>query len=279
MNLAVSSNGEIFADASGTVLGAPIVLNPSPQTHPIIFDPNPSSFSMNPASLPHDALNVPAQTEFDLDDTDWELLDIRNLHLDLSNGFIAEVNTVPIIAPVLVNGFDYELDFDAVFRGKDVQFFQAGPATVIGNTFSMPGLARLTIAYGITLADSDPPLISLDDSTLPLFPVVINGTYTRTILPGANPRDVLIEIDATALLPIDYGLDRGPIDYSYPPLLDISGIAGIDLMVTYDVAVHLETVMIDAHVPEPASIAMLGLGTAIALVGSLVKRRRRARAQ
>jgi len=276
LGLALTSDGEVYANASGIVGGSPIVLNPNPQSHAIIFDPNPSTFSMNPASLPHDVANVPAQTELDLDDTDWSLLDIRNLNLDLTNGFVPEIYMVEIIAPALFAGFDYELDFDAVFRGEELYFFQSGPASIVGNTFSISGLASLTISYDITLADSDPPIISLVDYTLPLFPVVVNGTYSRTVLPGANPRDVLIELDANAIYPIDYSLEEGPIDFAFPPLIEITGDAGVDLIVNYDFNVHLETMLVDAHVPEPASIAMLGLGTAIVLLGGWVKRRKQA---
>lgn len=269
----IAPGATIESTGTGVFFGVPYSLNPDPQIDPVAHAGGITFTNTHPVSLADDgALGgpgppTPITTQFTFDDTDWSLLDIENLHLDLLGGesLNGDWNAIPL--DINLSGVPGSLQLDLFHTSAPIDFWQTGSPT-IGNdgSFTVPGTVRLAFNYtleGIRPVGSElvhgSGITMFADGFVVEIPLSLTGNATTTAQGGPFPQDVLLELD-------------GDFDLSWPfdeaILIDeaLSGIWSVDGLFTIDSEFlltneyHLETVLESVHVPEPHSLTLMLFG-------------------
>lgn len=249
-------NGSAHAIGSGVVFGIPVVI--PDQNIPLSLK-SPLTVNSNPT-------NTDGPVQWTLTDPNLRTLsDIQNLDLDLLNGQTAnfalnqfQIATSLIPIAVDINGTLTKLSF-----------------TQTGATVAVPGgLGTGTFSTAGDLGGEINPLhvsvlggAAAFDTTLniPATSYLLTGSYTVT--PAVGGRHIALDGTVNLVLPLSLST---ALAVSSGTSLGVT--ASVDLLSTFTVTAsyHLETFV----VPEPGSIALLGLGVA-ALIPVLRYRRKK----
>lgn len=197
---------------------------------------------------------------------------INNLNVDLLNGTVVPIafNTVNLTSNSSV-ALLKNISVDASADADGLEFFQTGLSTLtplgpnFGN-FSVPGNFYLHASnFNATLFGVlNFPFFDLSE----ILPGTLSGTYTISG-PANNTK---ITLDGTLALQVPVSVSEDfVLNVSNPLSLTVSATAAAAFTVLVNVGFHLEQDQI--VVPEPGSIALLGIG--VAMCGTAVWRRRR----
>ncbi|MGD9644964.1 MAG: PEP-CTERM sorting domain-containing protein [Pirellulales bacterium] len=257
--LEATGGGQAFNAKSGKV--EPFVLTP-PTIHPLNLQGGFALVNSQP--------NSQGPANFDI--TPTQINDINKLNVDLLNGssvpFAFNTVTVTTNSSVLLLQnvpVDFTGDLDIL------TFAQTGAATLtpLGpnvGTFSVPGdfFSQVSNFNAKLFGVVDFPLSSVSD----LVSGPLAGTYTISGPPNAAK----ITLDGTVglAIPVSETFDLG-FDLASPLAMTVSGSAAAVATIYVNVGFHLEADQL--VVPEPGSIALMGLG--LALCAAVVWRRRR----
>ena len=240
----------------------PFVLTP-PTVHPItlaggfaLVDSQPNS--VGPTSV------------FDV--TPTAINKITNLNVDLLNGTVVPIlfNTINITSNSSVNLLK-NISVDASVDADGLEFFQTGLSTLtplgpnFGN-FSVPGNFYMHASNFVATLFGvlNFPLGNVSE----IIPGALSGTYTIS----GPPNNTKITLDGTLALQVPINAaDDFVLNVSSPFALTVSATAAAAATLLINVGFHLEQDQI--VVPEPGSIALLGIG--VAMCGTAVWRRRR----
>ncbi|MBX9792189.1 MAG: PEP-CTERM sorting domain-containing protein [Pirellulales bacterium] len=258
-------NGSLGASGSLKISGTALFLTFPSQTIPFSLAGTPSVTS-DPTSN-----NLPDTGDLVAPNTN-NLVDINSLDLDMLNGQTTnfKANTLNI------NAIPFPVTLDVSGTLSGLTFSQTGAATLAtilagpvnsNGTFSVDGNLTATLSnLQAVLGAFGSPLYTLTIAPTNLtnsFP--LSGTWKSTAI-GFGQRK--IELDGSTTLSVPLSLVSTLV--STASTINLA----IDLLSTINVAVgyHLETIT----VPEPGSIALLGVGLCAALgIVPIVRRRRK----
>lgn len=263
----IDLTGNVFANGAGSVINTKAKLEPfkftNPLNHPLQLFGGPIAISSDPQSI------VPWGTKFEI--AGLKLVDINDLDVDLLNGqtadfaldtiFLTTNSTVSLLKSI-------SIDVSGTLSG--LRFNQTGPAVTAGiagsGTFSVQGDLTanvdnlLAVVFGLLQVPVDSQEVTL--------PGTLNGSWAITNSgPGPWPK---ILLDGVIDLNIPISLLTN-LTTSITDVLSLTISSTIDLAASLTIGVqyHLEAPLI----PEPSSIALLGIGLA-AVAGVTVHRRR-----
>ena len=265
----IDLTGNVFGDGKGSVVNTKKVIEPfkftAPLNHPL------SLYGGSPVLISSDPITSPAGTTFDM--TPGQLVNMTDLDVDLLNGqtadfaldtiFITTNSTVSLLKAI-------SIDVSGTLTG--MSFTQTGAATVLGGpgsgTFSVTG--DLSANIDNLLATVFGLLFIPVGSQSVTLPGALTGTWTQS----GPTNNTKIALDGTVDLNIPISLITN-LTTSITDVLSLTISSTIDLQasLTVSVAYHLEQSGI--VIPEPSSIALLGIGLCAALVPAARRLRRR----
>jgi hypothetical protein len=268
-DLTLDLTGNVYANGSGSAYNAKLAkVEPFKFTAPLNHAVTLFGGAQNISS---DPITDPLGTTFDV--TPNQLVNMTDLDIDFLNGasttFAIDTITLTTNSGIsILKAIDVDLSADL----SGLRFDQTGAATVLGGpgsgTFGVLGdlTASLTnlnvVLFGLIS-------VPVGDQSLSL-PGALPGTWTMTSLGGPNWK---VALDGNIDLNIPLSLVSQLTSEGTAPIpLTLSATIDLAAFVTINVAYHLEDTFV---IPEPGSIALLGVGLCVALVPAVRKLRRR----
>jgi hypothetical protein len=284
LTLNASADGVITTGIIGKLI-VKFTGSPNPQTDPISLSPDTITVLATPDREPTNQTGglETANLVFDVSNLSnpWTPMSITDVNLDLLNGttpsFALDTVVLETTAPIISGVIDdntIKIDVGGTFTS--VKFYQNdGAASFTGNTYAIPGtlvgIVDLSVgldAFGGSLA------LSTGFGTQEFeTPFTLEGTLgfantSSVTFPGGADADLTFDgvVSGSFLLTgISTTITFDSFGATASISLDVSG--GINLDMEY----HLEDT---AHVPEPGTIILFGLG-AIGLVPVIRRRFRK----
>lgn len=197
---------------------------------------------------------------------------INNLNVDLLNGTIVpiELSTV-ILTTNSSNALLKNIPVDASLDADGLVFNQSGLSTLtpLGpnfGTFSVPG------NFDMHASNFTAQLFGVLDFPFGDFSEILPGTLAGTYTISGPTNNTKITLDGTLALQIPVSASEDfVLNISNPLAITVSATAAAAATLLVNVGFHLEQDQI--VVPEPGSIALLGIG--MAMCGAAIWRRRR----
>lgn len=259
-DVSIRANGQLSVNGSGQLNGVPLVV--APQTVAFQLDPNPFTASTHPTSGP---------VQFSVDDQTGQVVGFSGLNLDLFGGVPKPFHFQPFGVNITLGGSPAALPVTVEGQFLQLPFSQSENATISGNNFSVGGDADLVVDIAMKVVGF--PVAQLSNSDLGDEFVTITGAISSVPLGGPSSRDVLVTLDGIASVGIAQRLFwPGDVSFTSGPLT-FSGYRAADMQTTYAVDIHLQTVLVDAIVPEPTSL--VSLATGLFLIGGCMALRGR----
>jgi hypothetical protein len=254
-------SGQAFNAKSGKV--EPFSLTP-PNIHPLTLAGGFALVNSQPDSIGTALFDITPGAITSMSNVDVDLLNGTKVPIVFSQITLTSNSAIPILQKITV---------DAAGDASKINFFQTGAATLVPlgpgiGTYSIPGDFDVQVTnFTATLFGILPFNLG---SLSTIVPSALTGTYTIT----GPPNSAKLTLDGTLGLQVPVNVaDSFVLNLTNPLSLTVSASAAAIATVFINVGYHLEQDQL--VVPEPGSIALLGIG--VAMCGAVVWRRRRSR--
>lgn len=246
---AAINGGYLAASGSGTFGGAPLLLNPNPQTVNLQFNPNPSNFATHPTA---------SAATIQVDNQTGQVQSLSGLSLDLFGGGVETTTLHEAEIGTTIGGFPTLLPLDATFSFSDFGFDSLS-GSVTGNHFSFTGVGTGLLDVTVTLGGVQVYHSFGAFGVTP--PVTVTGTISTT--PGPTPHSENIILDGTGSVTTLVSDPTNPLFVSDLPLISFSGTSSVYIPFDFTGAFHLEADPANVIVPEPAALFLFLTGSSL----------------